>query len=213
MSAEEDELKKRIIWVMKKCTERGLMTGIGGNASARLPMAEEIWITPSGVYKPLLEPDDLIKMDLDGNIIEGILKPSIEWYFHTAIYKKRMDVNAVVHTHSPMATGFALAEGKIKPITFEAATMLARVPIIPFKYPGTKEFGETVGESIMGNRVVLVQNHGVIAAGYDLIEAMSAVEILDECCTMLLVARQFGAEEPATIPPDQIELIKKIYKV
>jgi len=209
---EEEELKSEIIQCIISLYQRGLVTGIGGNISARVePGANEFWITPSGLYKPRLRPEDLIKMDLDGNTLEGIFKPSNEWYFHVAIYKRRADVNAVIHTHSPVATGLALAGERIKPITVEAALMLTRVPIVPFVYPGTKELGETVGEHIMGNRLLMLQNHGVIGVGYDLIEALSAIEILEECATMMLVASHFGKCE--VIPAHDIELIKRLYKI
>lgn len=207
----EKELKKEIIQFMVSLHQRGLMTGIGGNASVRIPETNEIWITPSGLYKPSLKIEDLVKIDVDGNVIDGLFKPSTEWYIHTAIYKKRADVNAVVHTHSPIATGLALADVTIKPITVEAALMLARVPIVPFFYPGTNELGEAVGEHIMGNRILLLQNHGVVGVGYDLIEAVSAVELLEECAMMMWVASHFG--EPSVLPAHDIELIKKLYKI
>jgi len=196
---------------MKSLHQRGLMTGIGGNASARHMNSEEVWITPSGLYKPELKPSDLVKIDLEGKTLEGIFKPSMEWYFHTAIYRRRADVNAVLHTHSPFTTGLALADVKIRPITLEAATMLAKVPILPFAYPGTEDLGKQVGEAIMGSRAVVLQNHGVVAVGFDLIEALSTVEILEEVSIMTFVASQFG--NPREIPPDQIELIKKLYRI
>jgi ribulose-5-phosphate 4-epimerase/fuculose-1-phosphate aldolase len=208
---EEEELKKEIIQFMISLHQRGLTTGIGGNASIRLPSSNEVWITPSGVYKPWLKADDLVKIDMDGNVIEGLLKPSTEWYIHTGVYKKRADVNAVVHTHNPIATGLALSGVTIKPITLEAALMLPRVPIVPFFYPGTKELGEAVSNSIMGNRILMLQNHGVLAVGYDMIEAVSAVELLEECATMMWVASHFG--EPRALPAHDMELIKKLYKI
>jgi L-fuculose-phosphate aldolase len=211
LNSEDSELKAQIINCMKSLHQRGLMTGIGGNASARHMNSEEVWITPSGLYKPELRPSDLVKMDLEGKTLEGILKPSMEWYFHTAIYRRRTDVNAVLHTHSPYTTGLALASVKIRPITLEAATMLADVPILPFAYPGTEDLGKQVGEAILGRRAVVLQNHGVVAVGFDLIEALSTVEILEEVSIMTFVASQFG--NPREIPPDQIELIKKLYRI
>jgi L-fuculose-phosphate aldolase len=165
--SSEEELKKEMIQFMVSLHRRGLTTGIGGNASARVPDTNEIWTTPSGLYKPWVKTEDLVKIDMDGNVIDGLFKPTTEWYIHTAVYKKRADVNAVVHTHRPIATGLALAGVTIKPITVEAALMLARVPIVPFHYAGTKELGEVVGEHIMGNQILLLQNHGVIGVGYE----------------------------------------------
>ena len=209
--SEDDELKNQIIQSMKSLHERGLMTGVGGNASVRLMGLEELWITPSGLYKPELKPSDLVKIDLEGKILAGVFKPSMEWYFHTAIYKKRADINAVLHTHSPYTTGLALSNVKLRPITLEAATMLADVPILPFRYPGTEELGEQVGEAILGKRAVILQNHGVIAAGFDLIEALSTIEILEEVSIMTFVANHSGSAQE--IPPYQIELIKKLYRI
>jgi L-fuculose-phosphate aldolase len=94
---------------MKTLLDRGLITGIGGNASVRLEGDEGILITPSALYKGELKPEDIVKIDIEGNVKEGLYKPSIEWHFHSAIYRRRLDINAVIHTHSPMTTGLALA--------------------------------------------------------------------------------------------------------
>lgn len=211
MSMDEAELKEQLIKCMKQLHARGLITGIGGNASVRMEGTEEILITPAALYKAELKPDDIVKIDLEGNVIEGLFKPSIEWHFHNAIYRKRLDVNAVIHTHSPMTTGLALAGRKIEPVTLESAVMLADVPILEFRYPGTKELGDLVAENILGHRAVILQNHGVISVGYDLIEAMTTVEVLEEVSTMIFVASHFGGAK--LIPSDQIELIKKLYKI
>lgn len=209
---EEAELKQSMIDCMMKLYDRGMMTGVGGNISVRLPGAEEVWITPSGLYKPSLRVDDLLKIDLDGRLIEGIFKPSMEWPFHVAIYRRRTDVNCVLHCHPPVATGLTLAGVRIKPITLEAALMIARAPVVPFIYPGTRELGEAVAEAALGSRVVLLQNHGAVTVGYDLHEALTAMEILEEAATMTLVARSVGAE-PVEIGEREIELIKKLYKL
>ncbi len=196
---------------MKTLHGRGLITGIGGNASIRMEGTNEVLITPSALYKGELKPDDIVKIDLEGNVLDGVFKPSIEWHFHAAIYNRRLDVNAVIHTHSPMTTGLALAGKKIEPITLESAVMLADVPILEFRYPGTKELGEIVANNIMGHRAVIMQNHGVIAVGYDLIEALTTIEVLEEISTMTFVASHFGGAK--LIPADQIEMIKKLYKI
>lgn len=211
MSFDEPRIREDIVRCMKTLLERGLITGIGGNASVRLEGGDEVLITPSALYKGELKPEDIVKIDLDGNVKEGLFKPSMEWHFHTAIYKKRLDINAVIHTHSPMTTGLALAGKKIEPVTLESAVMLSDVPILEFRYPGTKELGEQVAESFLGHRAVILQNHGVVAVGFDLIEALTAIEVLEEISTMTFVASHFGGAK--LIPPDQIELIKKLYKI
>jgi L-ribulose-5-phosphate 4-epimerase len=211
MSFDEATIREDLVRCMKALLDRGLITGIGGNASVRLEGTDEILITPSALYKGELKPEDIVKIDLEGNVKEGLFKPSIEWHFHTAVYKRRVDINAVIHTHSPMTTGLALAGKKIEPVTLESAVMLSDVPILEFRYPGTKELGEQVAENILGHRAVILQNHGVIAVGYDLIEALTTIEVLEEISTMTFVASHFGGAK--LIPPDQIELIKKLYKI
>ena len=211
MSYDESEIREQLVKCMKTLHGRGLITGIGGNASIRMEGTNEILITPSALYKGELKPDDIVKIDLEGNVLDGVFKPSMEWHFHAAIYNRRLDVNAVIHTHSPMTTGLALAGKKIEPITLESAVMLADVPILEFRYPGTKELGEIVANNIMGHRAVIMQNHGVIAVGYDLIEALTTIEVLEEISTMTFVASHFGGAK--LIPADQIEMIKKLYKI
>lgn len=211
MYFDESDIKEQLVKCMKTLHDRGLITGVGGNASMRLEGTEEVLITPSALYKGDLKVEDIVKIDLGGNVLEGVFKPSMEWPFHAAIYRKRLDVNAVIHTHSPMTTGLALAGKKIEPVTLESAIMLADVPILEFRYPGTKELGDLVGENIPGHRALILQDHGVIAVGYDLIEALTTVEVLEEVSTMTFIASHFGRAK--LIPQDQIELIKKLYKI
>lgn len=203
-------LKERIVQCAVNLYRRGLVAGLGGNISARLPKMNEIWITPSGLYKPDLKPEDLVKVDLEGKVLEGVFKPSIEWPLHVAIYKKRVDVNAVVHAHNPVTMGLALAGIKPKPITPEAVTLLGDVPILKFMYPSTAELGKLVGKEIAGRHALILQNHGVVAVGHDLTEVACIVEVLEEVSTTMLIANLVG--KPKLLSPRQIELIKKLLR-
>ncbi len=208
----EDEVKTEIIRVMKTLYDRGLVSALGGNVSARLPGSKEVWITPSGVFKGDLHSEDLIKIDLEGNILEGYLRPSVEWPLHIAIYKKRPDVNAVIHAHNPITTGLALAGIELKPITVEAVVTLRRVPIVPFAYPGTDELAKLVADHIEGVRALVLQNHGVVAVGYNLVEAEAVVETLEEVAlTQLVAILTSGKKELPLIPEKDRELITRLY--
>jgi L-fuculose-phosphate aldolase len=209
--SEEEVLKQDIVKVTSLLYDRGLITAIGGNVSARAVGAKEFWITPSGLFKRDLTPDDLVKCDLQANAVEGLMKPSIETPFHATIFRRREDVNAVVHAHNPVATALGIAGVEIEPLTMEAALLLAKVPIVPFKHPGTSALADAVGENIVGHRALILKNHGVIGVGYDLIEAMSAVELLEEVSTIMYVSKIFGKATP--IPAEEIEGIKKLYKI
>ncbi|MEM2905347.1 MAG: class II aldolase/adducin family protein [Candidatus Bathyarchaeia archaeon] len=111
-------------------------------------------------------------------------------------------MNCVLHCHPPVATGLTLANVRIKPITLEAALTVARAPVAPLIYPGTKELGEAVAEAAIGSRVVLLQNHGAVTVGYDLQEALTAMENLEEAAMMTLVSRTVGMK-PAEIDEER----------
>jgi len=210
--ASEKELKEEICKTMRRLFNRGLISALGGNISARLPGASEFWITPSGVFKGELETEDLIKVDLEGRVIEGYLRPSIETPFHAMIYRRRADVNAVVHSHNPIATGLALAGIEIKPVTIEAAVVLRRVRIVPWAFPGTDALAKLVGEHIEGARALVLMNHGVVGVGSNLLEAETIVETLEEVATAQFVASMFKKDLPL-IPEEDMELIKRLYGV
>ncbi len=107
--SSEEKLKTELAACVRGLFAKGLVSSGGGNHSARMPGSNEIWITPSGYPRSHTRPEDLIKIDLNGNVLAGSLRPSIEVPFHTEIYKRRPDVNAVVHTHSPYTQGITLA--------------------------------------------------------------------------------------------------------
>ncbi len=208
----EEELRFEIIRVMKTLYDRGLVSALGGNVSARIPGSDNIWITPSGVFKGDLKPDDLVKISLDGDVIEGFMRPSVEWPMHTAIYRVRPDINAVIHAHNPITTGLALAGVELKPITVEAVVTLRNVPVVPFAYPGTDELAKLVAERVKGVRALILQNHGVVALGYNLVEAEAIVETLEEVAiTQLVAILASGGKEPPTIPEKDRELISRLY--
>lgn len=208
----EEELKDEICKTMRRLFNRGLISALGGNISARLPGSNEFWITPSGVFKGELEPEDLVKVDLDGRVLEGFLRPSVETPFHAMIYRRRADVNAVVHSHNPVTTGLALAGIEIKPVTIEAAVVLRRVRVVPWAFPGTNALANLIGEHIEGARALILMNHGVVGVGSNLLEAETIVETLEEVATAQFVASIFKRELPL-IPEEDMELIKRLYGV
>lgn len=206
----EADLKEKLARCIKSLHARGLITGMDGNASVRVEGRSEMLITPNGLYKGELKPKNMIKVDLDGNVLEGEFRPSFEWHIHAAIYTARADINAVIHTHSPMTMGLALAGRRIEPISV-SAIMLGDVPILEFRHPGSKELGDLVGQNIVGHSALILQNHGVIAVGHDLMGALTIVEVLEEVSAMTFVASQLG--EVRLIPQEHIERIRKLHRI
>ncbi|MEM2272947.1 MAG: class II aldolase/adducin family protein [Candidatus Bathyarchaeia archaeon] len=204
----EDKLKENICKVMKRLFNRGLISALSGNVSARLPGASDFWITPSGVFKGELNPGDLVKVDLHCNVVGGTLSPSIETPFHAAIYRRRTDINAIVHSHNPITTALTLAGIEIKPVTIEAAITLGEIKVIPWALPGTEKLANLIGEHVEGARALVLMNHGVIGVGRSLLEAEAIVETLEEAATVQFIASLFTRDIPL-IPEKDIELMKK----
>jgi len=207
----EEGIKADVCKTMAALYRRGLISATGGNVSVKVAGTKDFWITPSGIFKGELSIDDLVKVNLEeGRIIEGSRKPSIETPMHRAIYRKRPDVNAIVHAHNPVTVGLALAGIEIQPVTVDAAFVLRKVPIVPFALPGTQDLADAAAEHIIDAKTLVLQNHGVIGVGSALLEAQALVEKLEEVATVQWVACQFG--KPPHISKKYIKQAKELYR-
>lgn len=203
---DEEQLKRELVNSVKTLYWKGMVSNAGGNQSARLPGQNKIWITPSGYPRVSLEPQDLIAVDLDGNVIEGDLRPSIETRMHLEIYKNRPDVNAVIHAHSPYTMGAAIS-GYLDITHGEAAAILGEIKIIPYSHPGTIELAKSVGEALRGEgakvpRIVILMNHGIVSVGACIHEARAFAEIMEEWARFNIAARALGGIKYSLKPQD-----------
>ncbi|MCI4438350.1 class II aldolase/adducin family protein [archaeon] len=214
---EEEEIKAEICNVMKNLYEKNLVASLGGNVSARLPGKEYFWITPTTKFKAGLKPEDLLKVSVNGELIEGKLRPSSETKFHAAIYSVRNDVNAVVHAHNPISTALASLGIEIKPITVNAVLTLGKLKVLEYETPGSKELAEKIRANVGNSNVLILGNHGVVGLGKDLAEAANFVEMLEEVSKINLIAFLLQSLDKRltlkTIPEDEVKaLIRYFYK-
>jgi len=193
---------------MRILHEDRILTATGGNVSARLPGSNEVWITPSGVYKAELNPNQLIKIDLEGNIIEGPLKPSIETKMHLMIYKKRPDVNGIVHCHPPFSNALAICRIPIQPVTV-TAIRYTKLRIVRYATPGSNELAELVADAISDTDVVLLSNHGLITVGRKLSDALYLAQCLEETAKVILAIHVLN-RTPILIPEDEVKRLLKV---
>ncbi|WP_400227082.1 class II aldolase/adducin family protein [Methanomethylophilus alvi] len=157
--------------------DRHLTVSAGGNMSVRLG-EDEILITPSGVNKGLISGDDLVKMDMDGNVISGG-KPSIEHKFHIGIYKEKPETNAVIHCHPLYCLALAVKGEDIKScLTPEGVLLLDQVPTVRYETPGSQELVDAVME-YADAPAMLMAKHGAITQGRTLEEAFNRMEELE----------------------------------
>lgn len=161
-----------------------------------------------------LKPEDFIVVDLDGNIVEGELAPSIETPLHTAIYRVRRDVKGVVHTHAPFATAFGIAGIEIIPLQVEMFLYIPnRVPVVPFELPGSKALAETVQKLIKDFNAVILENHGIITVGSTIEEACFLNRIVEESAKVQLVATLLAGKDAVTWETLKKKLQSKIGSV
>ncbi len=203
-------IKEEIANMGKRLYERRLNGGYGGNISVK--DEDVIYITPSGLPKDVLQYSDIIVMDFKGNILEGTGKPSSEMLFHILIYKTREDVNAIIHSHPPLATGFAIAGREIPAGIHEESTIvLGNVPVLPYEITSSKELAKNVSNALSKFNAALLANHGAITVGDTLETAFRRMEELENLCEMILVAGALGRVNK--IPQEKLkallELIRK----
>lgn len=170
-----------------------LVKWTGGNISARDLQSGFVVIKPSGVRYEALRPEHMVIVDLDGNIIEGELKPSSDTASHLYIYRARSDIGGIVHTHSPYATAFA-AVGQSIPVVLTAMAdeFGGSIPVGGFALIGTEDIGKVVVESIGSTCAVLLKNHGVFTIGVDALAAVKAAVMTEDVAKTVWLAKQIG---------------------
>lgn len=160
-------LIKHLIKVGQDAEKEGLCRHKTGNFSIFSRTTGHVYITPSGIARSTLTPQDIIITDLEGTLYDNFRKhkPSIELSMHLAVYKAREDVNAIVHTHSTYATAFSVKGIKISPIVTEASVYNNNVELVEYAPPGSEELAELLVEPVQKADVCLLKNHGLLAVG------------------------------------------------
>ena len=188
----------------------GLVTWTSGNVSGRDPNSGYVVIKPSGVRYETLSPEDLAVVDLDGNQIEGALKPSVDTPTHLYVYRHRPDVNGVVHTHSTFATAFA-ALGKSIPVylTAIADEFGGPLPVGDYAEIGGEAIGEEIVRAIGASPAILMKNHGVFSIGPNVMIAVKAAVMTEDVARTVFYALQMGT--PDEIPPEEVARAHRRY--
>jgi len=190
MKEEAKGLEMDLAHTIRRLYERGLVSGVGGNASVLLPSGKQILITPAGYFKGGVAAGDLVRVELKGNVV-GKGKPSSELATHLEVYRLRKDVKAVVHAHPPIAVALMTAGVPIPVMTPEHAVMIGSLKVVGFAAPG-KEGAGAVKESVRRCDVVGIRNHGFFSLGTDLHEAASRLEVLEESAKIFMAGLQAG---------------------
>ena len=188
--------RRELVDMCRHLYDRQLVTACDGNVSCMVEQ-ELILITPSGKNKGFLKAEELLLVDLDGNVAEGEGRPSKEFPLHQMIYRTRKEIKAVVHTHPVYATAFALA-GKTIPDDYlvESRVMLGPCGLAPYAEPGSLELANAVEPFVWKCDAVLMSNHGAITYGKNLMAACDKMEVLESIAKTIIMSSLAGPAVP-----------------
>lgn len=198
-----EDKKNELIEYGRMAGDKNYTPGISGNLSAKC--GDMVVITSSGVANGYLTENDFAVVDFDGNAIEGE-KPSSERMLHIEFYKKRPEMNYVMHVHSPYLTAFASAgialDDKISP---EIIYCFEKIPLAEYSIPGSKELVEKTSKYFENYDVVLMANHGVIIAGKDIKDAFYKLDLCENYAKTVICAKLLGGAK--ILPEEEVEKI------
>ncbi len=197
--------KDDLIATAKRCFDLRLQTNAGGNLSVCLASREAIVIKPSGVGYNECTRENLQIVLLDGTVLpsELPLKPSKDLEFHLEIYRRRDDIDAIVHCHSPWATGYASAGLEVPCLTVQTVEKIGRMPLIPLNDDLGPQSAEMIGPYFddPNIRAAVMANHGTIGTGKTLLAAQYLVEIIEETAHIAFVRDAMVAAHGLQAPP------------
>ncbi len=203
--------KKELVKYGKLIIEAGLTKGTGGNFSIFDRESSLMAITPSGVPYMSMREEDIVIMDLDGNIVEGDLKPSSEYQMHSIVYKNRKDVNAMVHLHSKFAATVSTLRKPIPAVDYLVAFSGGKeVPIAEYATYGTKELAENAMKAMGDLNAVLLANHGLNVVGPNMMTAFAVAEQLEFCAELYVRAKSMG--EPVILDDEEMTMMVKRFE-
>ena len=190
MTAEQ--IKQEICEVGHRLYAHGFVAANDGNISVKLS-DNEFYCTPTGVSKGSLTPDMIIKIDAEGNKIEGTLNPSSEIKMHLRVFRERPDVNAVVHAHPPVATAFTVAGIPLdRYILPEAVLTIGDVPTCAYATPSTMEIPDSLMPYIQEHDAFMLKNHGALTVGNTLTRAFFTMEEVEFNAKIMKYAMELG---------------------
>ena len=208
--------KKRsdLFKVVRELDSKGFMCGSSGNISIKIDDNRYL-ITPSGIPVFILKEDDFLVIDSVGNTIDNRrddLKPSSEVNMHLFCYKKRADIQSIIHSHAPSASAFAISGKSLDLCTMpEIIMVFGRIPLVPYVTPATRDLAELVSDYIQKDyRALLLENHGVLVTGKDVFDACNNLTIVETYAKTYLNALLIGNVN--TLSENQVAALNELKK-
>jgi len=188
------DMKKKVLETTLVSYDEGLFAGTSGNLSMCDPMRELVAITPSNIRYESMSEEDIMIIKMDGTVLEGAHRPSSEWRMHPAILPQRKEIGAVVHTHSPYATSFAVVGTPVPLILIEMLGFLGGdIPVADFELPGSLELGLSALNVLKNRTSCLLSNHGVLTIGSTIEQAHLRAVYVEDAAKIYSLALQAGS--------------------
>ena len=198
------ELRAEVCAANKELPRNGLVVWTGGNVSGIVRGAGHVVIKPSGVLFDALTPENMVVVDLEGRVVEGTLKPSVDVGVHVHVYRHRPDVGGICHTHAPYATSFALLEQPIPAALTPLAHLLGRdVPCSGYVRPALEETGRAIVETAQGGLAVLIGRHGPFTMGKTPFDSVKVAVQVEEAARTIHYAMMRG--KVTSLPAEEVE--------
>ncbi len=206
MLSSINHIKTELIETGKRMYDKGFVPGCSGNISVRVQ--NEILITASGCCLGELTEKDILTIDPDGNLPDNHGNPSSERFMHTEIYKRRTEINCIIHAHPPKSTTLSVAGLDLKtPLIAEAVVNLGEIPLVEYETPSTFELASSIADQFINHDAVLMANHGITVCGKGIKKTFYRLETIEFSSEVCLMTELLSRKNP--IPRAKIaELIK-----
>lgn len=215
MPSKWNSHRQAIADAARRMADLGLVTGTAGNISARLTDEaglELMAVTPASTPYETMTADDIVVTDFDVEVVEGDRAPSSESLLHVGIYRRRPDAGAVVHTHSIYSSVLAVAGMDLPPVIDEVVVYVGgAVRVSRYGFPGTEELADNVCEALGGSKAAFIANHGAVAVGRSLDDAMDICLLVERASQIYVMASALG--RVTQIPGEYVEASTAIYRM
>lgn len=206
METEREEL----IEFGKKLVTTDLTKGTGGNLSVYDRKNGYIAMTPSGIDFFEIKKEDIVILDIDGNVVEGQKLPSSEWQMHLKLYQNRTDIDAVIHAHTTYSTVLSCLRQPLPATHYMIAVAGKDVRVAEYATYGSTALAENAFVAMENRKAVFLANHGLLAGSHNLLNAFNVIEEVEYCAKIYCLARSIG--EPVVLPDEEMALMDKKFK-
>jgi len=204
------EERKAVARFMRRLYRQGLTSTLGGNISLRIS-DDIVVITPSATDKGRMKWREVGLMDISGKNLTPELKPSMESGMHLSIYRKKKEIRAIVHAHPVCASAFTAMNAQIRTdLTAEARAILGDPVLVPYALMGTADLAVQAAEYVQKSDILLLENHGILTTGSNLLQAFDKLEVLENSARMTIIVEMTSKQSPLT--KERIQEIDKLFR-